>query len=222
MNMRRVILVVVVCLFFFLIGMLLDWKGFIGNASAGAIEIIITVTIIDWLLQQQRRKRWQRVRAQIIAALTQHIGNIASEYMTGFDGPGLHLLDYAEDIGAGYWVAEPRTLKAIRSMIENMKEAPRPDNHPKQAEKVHSTIQWDITQIRDSLLPRVIDIECDEPELVSLLGEFDNADRRWVNQMTLDREVAAGDQYSEAINLLKEASRVYEYLEAYHHLRQLE
>lgn len=64
MNMRRVILAVTACLFFFLIGMLLDWKGFIGNVSVGVIEITITVTIIDWLLQQQRRKRWQRVRAR--------------------------------------------------------------------------------------------------------------------------------------------------------------
>ena len=132
--------------------------------------------------------------------------------MTNFYGPGLHLLDYAEDIGVGYWVAEPRTVKAIQSMVENMEEAPRPDNHPELAEKLHSVIQWDITQIRDSLLPRVIDIECDEPELVSLLGELDNADRRWVNQMILAKEMAAGDQYSEAIKLLREAACVYEYL----------
>ena len=70
----------------------------------------------------------------------------------------------------------------------------------------------DITQIRDSLLPRIIDIECDEPELVSLLGELDNADRRWVNQMILDKEVAAGDQHSAAVDVLREAARVYEYL----------
>lgn len=212
MNIRRVIVAAIACLIFFLTGMLLDWQGFIGNVSAGAIEVIVTVTVIDWLLQQQRRKRWQRVRAQIVAALTQHIGNMASEYMSNIYGPGLHLLDFAEDIGAGYWVAKPQTVKAIQSMVKNMEEAPRPDDHPEQAKNLHSVIQWDVTQIRDSLLPRVIDIECDEPELVSLLGELDNADRRWVNQMILDKEVAAGDQYSEAINLLREAARVYEYL----------
>jgi hypothetical protein len=122
------------------------------------------------------------------------------------------LLDFTEDIGAGYWEAKPQTVKAIQSMVENMEEAPRPGDHTEQAESLHSVVQWDITQIRDSLLPRVIDIECDEPELVNLLSALDNADRRWVNQMILDREVAAGDQYSAAIDLLREAARVYGYL----------
>jgi hypothetical protein len=212
MNTRRIIVIAIVCLPLFLMGMLLDWKGFIQNLSAGAIEIIITVTIIDWLLQQQRRKRWQRVRAQIVAALTQHIGNMASEYATNFYGRELRLLDFVEDIGAGYFVAKPQTAKAIQLMVKNMEEAPRPDDYREQAENLHSVIQWDVTQIRDSLLPRIIDIECDEPELVSLLGELDNADRRWVNQMIIDEEVAAGNQYPEAINLLREAAHVYEYL----------
>jgi hypothetical protein len=211
-NTRRLAAITVVCLVLFLTGMFLDWKGFIGNASAGAIEVIITVTVIDWLLQRQRRKRWQGVRAQILVALTQHIGNMASEYMSNIYGPGLHLLDFTEDIRAGYWEAKPQTVKAIQSMVKNMEEAPRPDDHTEQAESLHSVIQWDVTQVRDSLLPRVIDIECDEPELVSLLSALDNADRRWVNQMILDREVAAGNQYSAAIDLLREAARVYGYV----------
>ena len=150
MNVRNVVIATLACLPCFVIGMSLDWKGFIGNVSAGAIEIIIAVTIIDWLLQQQRRRRWHRVRAQIVIALTQHIGNMASEYMTNFYGPGLHLLDFANDIGAGYWVAKPQTAKAIRSMVRNLEKAPRPSNHPELAEKLHSVIQWDITQYRKS------------------------------------------------------------------------
>jgi hypothetical protein len=212
MNIRRVVMVAVACLIISLIGILLDWEGFIGNMLAGAIEVAVTVTIIDWLLQQQRRKRWHTVRAQILAALTQHIGNIASEYMSNIYGSGLHLLDFAEDIGAGYWVAKAQTVEAIRSIADNMEQAPRPGDHPEQARKLHSKIQWDIAQIRHSLLPRIIDIECDEPELASLLGQLDNADRRWVNEITLDEEVAAGDQYAEAISLLRAASHVYQYL----------
>jgi hypothetical protein len=212
MTIRRAIVIAVVCLVFLATGIVVDWKGFIGNVAAGAIEIVVTVTIIDWLLRQQRRKRWQRVRSQIISALTQHIGNIVTEYMINFHGPELRLLDFSAEIGEGYLVPKPQTANALRSMVENMEQAPVPEDSRALAEQLHSAIQWDITQIRSSLLPRIIDIECDEPELVSLLGEFDNADRRWVNQRIIDKAVAAGNQYSAAIDVLREATCVYEYL----------
>lgn len=212
MNALKVVVITTVCSVLLVIGMILDFKGFIGNLLAGAIEVLVTVTVIDWLLQRQRRKQWEKVRVQIISALTQHIGNIASEYMTHFYGPGLQLLNFAEEIGAGYHKADPRTAAALRSMIRNLEEAPEPDESREQAEKLHSVIKWDIAQIRDTLLPRTLAIECDEPELASVLGELDNADRRWVNQIILDREVCAGDQYSAAIDTLKAAARVYRYL----------
>lgn len=212
MNALKVVGIVAGCLLLLVIGVFLDDKGFIGNLLAGAIEVLVTVTVIAWLLQRQRRKQWSKVRVQIISALTQHIGNIASEYMTHFYGPGLHLLNFAEDIGAGYHKADPRTVAALQAMIRNMEEAPRPDESSEQAEKLHSVIKWDITQIRDTLLPRILAIECDEPELASVLGELDNADRRWVNQIIIDKEVCAGDQYSAAVDTLKAAAHVYQYL----------
>jgi len=212
MNFWKLVVILAVCLILLVIGIYLDSAGFLGNLIAGAIDVLITVTIIAWLLQRQRRKQWKRVRSQIISAITQHIGNMASEYMTHFYGPGFDLLAFTEDVGAGYEKASPRTATALRKMVEMLEGAKRPDDSREKAEELHSAIKWDIAQIRNSLLPRILALEFDETELVSVLGELDNADRHWINQIIIDREISAGDQFPAAVDTFKAAAHVYEYL----------
>jgi uncharacterized BrkB/YihY/UPF0761 family membrane protein len=66
------------------VGLKLDSKSLIVNLLNSAIVVILTVTIIDWLPDRQRRNQWAKVRSQIIDALTWHLGNVASEYMINF------------------------------------------------------------------------------------------------------------------------------------------
>ena len=211
MTIRKIFIVALTCLFLFAIGVAMDCRGFIGNLIAGAIEVIVTVTVIAWLLQRQRRAQWQRVRTQIVSALTQHVDNIKDEYQTSFYGPGLNLMGLGMEEGP-YGVPNPQTAKVLRSMIRKMEEAPRPEDSVEKAKALHSEIKWDIEQILSVLMPRVLAIECDEPELVTLLGEFDNVARRWRNEIIVDEKISLGcDQYSTAIEALKAAADIYEY-----------
>jgi len=211
-NIRKILFITLACLFFATIGLVFDREGFIGNLAAGVIEIVITVTVIDWLLQRQRRARWQKVRTQIVSALTQHMDNIADEYQTGFYGPGLDLLSIGMKAGP-YGVPNPQTAQALRSMVERIRKAPPPENSAEKAKELHSRINWDIEQILSVLTPRMLAIEYDEPELVSLLGRFDDAVRRWRNEIIVDREISLGcDQYSTATETLQAIVEIYEYL----------
>jgi hypothetical protein len=212
MSFWKIVIILAVCLLLVVTGIYLDGASFIGNLIAGAFDVLITVTIIAWLLQRQRKKQWRKVRSQIVEAITQHISNIASEYMTHFYGPGFDLLSFAEDIGAGYEKASPRTATALQKMADMLQKAERPDDAREKAEELHSVIKWDIAQIRDSLLPRILAMEFDETELVAVLGELDNAERRWVNQIIIDKEVSAGDQFSAAVNTFRTATQVYQYI----------
>ena len=193
-------------------GLILDSKTFTVNLLNSAIDVILTVTVIDWLLERQRRKQWDKVRSQIITALTWHLGNIASEYMVTFRGPGFDLIAFTEDVGAGYEKPLPQTAKAMASMVEMMKNHPHPNDARSLAEKVYSIIKWDLIQIRDSLMPRVLAIETDEIELVSVMGNLDNAFRRWANEIVIDQEISSGDQYEAAIETLSATANLYQYL----------
>jgi hypothetical protein len=193
-------------------GMILDSKSFTVNLLNSAIDVVLTVTIIDWLLDRQRRRQWNKVRSQIITALTWHIGNIASEYMINFHGSDFDLIAYTEDVGAGYEKPVPRTAKALMSMVEMMEKHSQPDDARSLTEKVYTIIKWDLAQIRDSLIPRVLAMEIDEIELVSAMGNLDNSSRRWANEIVIDEEISSGDQYNAAIEMLRAAANLYQYL----------
>ena len=207
----RVVLIIT-CLALAIIGLILDSKSFTVNLLNSAIDVILTVTVIDWLLDRQRSKQWDKVRSQIITALTWHIGNIASEYMTTFHGRDFDLIAFVEDVGVGYEKPQPRTAKALISMVKMMENHSQPDDARELAEKVYSIIKWDMAQIRESLLPRVLAIETDEIELVSAMGNLDNAYRRWVNEIIIDQEISSGDQYKTAIETLRSVANLYQYL----------
>jgi hypothetical protein len=215
MTVRKLVVIIFLVIgmgILLVVGLGIDREGFIGNLIAGTIEIIITVTVIDWLLQRQRKARWQKVRTQIVGALTQHIDNIIDEYQTRFYSPELDLLSIGMKAGP-YGVPNAQTAKALRSMVEKMEKAPPPKDPTEKARELHSAIKWDIEQILSILMPRVLAIECDEPELASVLGGFDDAIRRWRNEILVDEEISLGcDQYSSAIETLKAAAEIYEYL----------
>ena len=204
---------IILCPLFFIIGIYLDWQGFIGNLAAGGIEILITITVIDRLLERERRERWEKAREQIFSALTQHIYNLMCEYQIHFHSPKLELTGCtSRESAKGLYTAHRATADALKCIVKNMEEAPRPSNSREQAERTYKAIQWDINQILMSLLPRIIEIEHNELTLVNLLSEFDNANRNWVNQKIMDKEVGAGDQYKAAIELLKQATNIYLHL----------
>ncbi len=212
MKILEICFLAICCIVLLLIGVALDYRGFIGNLAAGAFYLVITITLIDWLLERQRSRQWSKVRAQIVSALTSHLANIASEYMVTFRGPKHDLIAFTEAVGAGHEKAIERTAKAMHSMVGMMETSPKPLDGQDQAENAYSAIKWDLTQILESLLPRILALEENETELVTRLGSLDNAHREWVNEIIMDREISSGDQYSAAINTLRAAATVYDYL----------
>jgi hypothetical protein len=195
-----------------------DAPQFLGNLLAGLAGVFFSFAIallfVNSLVDHYRKQEWRRVRTLIISALTLHIGNIASEYMVHLYGPGLNLLNFSEDIAIGYREAHPQTKAALQSIVKMLEET-HPVEAQEQAVQLHSVIEWDLTQIRTTLLPRVLIIAYDESEFANLLTELDNSDREWVNEIHVQNTVAAGNPYKAAINTLKAATRVYEYLISY-------
>ncbi len=104
MNLKTVAVVAVVCLVLVAAGLVIDAKGFAINMIASAIGIIVTVTLVDWLLERKRRRRWTKAREQIITALLWHLGNIACESMTHFHNQqfdfiyGSYFINYVDTV----------------------------------------------------------------------------------------------------------------------------
>jgi hypothetical protein len=213
MKIRYWILGITAIVILIIAGALLDWKGFLVNLIASAIVVIISITVINQIVMQRRRNQWKRVRSQIISAILNHFGNIIGEYETNVHlDKDYYLMGYVEETGIGYDEPENKTAIALQRMAEKMRTLPKPENSREQSEQLHEIIKWDIEQIRSVLLPRILAMETEEPELVSLLSALDNADRYWVNQYIMDKEISSGEQFEAASEFLKSMADVYEYI----------
>ncbi len=210
---KTLIPVVLVLTVLLLTGFLIDCKGFGVNLIASAVSIIVTVTAINWLLIYQRRSQWKKVRSQTMVALLGHIWNMALEFMMHINPKGnWELTSFASEAGLDYSKPSPETARALRKMAEIMKNIREPDGSRKQAEELHKIIKYDIDLICSNLLPRIMAIETDEPELVSVLCGLDNSDREWVDQYIMDKEILSGDQYKAAAKFLDSMATIYQYI----------
>lgn len=62
MTKRRAALILVAAISLAGVGFWVDGNGFLGNVLAAGLEILLTVTIIDWLIRRGMRRRWSHAR----------------------------------------------------------------------------------------------------------------------------------------------------------------
>jgi len=80
------------------IGFLVDGRGFVGNLVAAALEILLTVTNVAWLIERDNRRRWARARGHILLAVTHHMARIAQEFMAHLEGDEVEELMARQDL----------------------------------------------------------------------------------------------------------------------------
>lgn len=211
MTKRRAALILVAAISLVGVGFWADGEGFLGNVLAAGLEILLTVTIIDWLIRRGVRRRWSHARGHILLSITHHMARVAHEFMAHLEGDEAeelmtrHDLDGAIAEGYDYPVREADL--AIGAMAELMIETGHELLSREGAEGLHESIRWDLLQVRGSLMPMVAALG-DEPELAGSLSEFDHAARRWTSHFPLD-DFAAAYHYIDAVHLMEATSRLY-------------
>ena len=93
MTIRRLLLIIFTFLSLLIFGLALDLTGFLGNLIAGAIEVLLTVTILNWLIQIRQGRRWARTRGQLMSAISYHLATIAHEFMASLEGDAIEELE---------------------------------------------------------------------------------------------------------------------------------
>ena len=98
MTPTKILVIILISLALLALGLLLDLRGFLRNLIAGAIEILLTVTILSWLIQTRQRRRWARARAQFTSAISYHLATIAHEFYGKLEGDVMEELPMYQDI----------------------------------------------------------------------------------------------------------------------------
>lgn len=220
--MRRVVLItVVLAIIAVVVGFVASPDGFLGNLLAEVagifVGIALALTIAESLTRRRHHEQWARVRRQTLRSLCGYIESIAFDFAMSLPDQPLdvrtnaHWIDYpsaAEVEGAC------RGLRSLEDQLSRDAEAManRSDLDESSSKSLLEETDANLLAIRDILAPRILSLD-EDPNLSRLLGDLEEAERRWRMVISAIEEwgVLDKDGWAEARNVFQRARLVYEH-----------
>lgn len=173
-----------------IVGFIYDTKEYTINILAEItglfLGIIAAILLVDRFTENQRKKRWTRVRILSHRTIANHLSNILLELHNYF--PQLN---------------QPVNEPQLDRLIPQLQQAFL--NHQITAESIReyfNSIKWDISQIRLDLMPRVMQ-SSDNQELIDALIEFDDVAQDLHKCVIIKKRIIEPDVYNNFMRLLE-------------------
>jgi len=145
----------------------------IASEAAGiALGVLLTVTVVERMLERRHQDRWEAVRGQVLRAISTHISEIVTDYMWYLDSG----FQYLPTVIAGRFMLSAKAADAMGAALDEM----RKDFHVAGAQNLFKATEWHFSRLRDVLTPMLIDFG-EEPELIQLLVDIDGQRLVWRN-----------------------------------------
>lgn len=103
-HLRGLNWLLVAAIFFSVLGLALDWKGFLVNTFSGvlgaAIGVWVSISIVENYLENQSATQWQQVNQNVLGVIRSQLTEMCKDYIELFDatGPFVSLLQDKESI----------------------------------------------------------------------------------------------------------------------------
>jgi len=208
--------VVLACVFIAAIclvtGFQIDAKSMSVNVLAGlaciAFGIPIAIWIVDRYLKHIARRRWSRVDTLTYRAIATHLCDSAVEILIGIDV--LNDLRPMAPIQEGRDRPDAQTIEGLIALAKLLRAVPNPANNDLSdaAIECYKASKWDLDQVCDSLLPRVIEYS-DDQDLIDALIELDAVRRTLHNSMIAHQQVVTGGVFYHLPELVDASAKVY-------------
>lgn len=214
--MKNIILIsisLVLALIFIVIGFLFDVKDYSINILAELaglfIGIIVAILLVDRLTENQRKKRWARVRELTHRTIAHHLSNIILELFNHFPLPDQQIV---ATIVKNRDKPSSQIINTLNIIIEQIK-------HLLQENKIsnlsaidyYNAIKWDVSQIRLDLIPRVMQSSEDQ-NLIDALVEFDDTTQDVQTAVVTQKQFTNSNILYHIIPLLETIRNIYKYL----------
>jgi hypothetical protein len=201
--------IVLVCL---AVGLRLDAKSVIVNLTAGLVCTVVSIPIAIWIidryLKYTARRQWSRVDTLTYRATATHLCDSAVEILIGMDV--LDDLRPMENIQAGRDKPDPKAIEGVSALSNLLRAVPNPANNDiyDKAIECYKACKWDLDQLCDSLLPRIIEYS-DEQDLIDSLILLDGF-RRTLHHSMIGNELAGtGGVFYHLPELVAAVAQVY-------------
>jgi hypothetical protein len=199
-----------------LVGLWLDATGFAVNVVAGVVGVfigfVVGVGILNRYVEAQRAQQWAKVRKLSYTSISNHLYDIAQE-------AGIHCgVQFPQDVNLSSIrssgrdhpnLAVAQAMLELCSKMQGLPGATSTDNTFSDiAVEFYQDIQWNLDQISNVLLPRVVQ-STTEQEVVDSLVEFDRARLDLHNAVFVHKRIVIGGIFPDMINLVRRGQALY-------------
>jgi hypothetical protein len=195
------------------IGLLIDFKGYLGNIlseiAGMIIGVLVALSLVDRFIDMQTKKRWEKVRFLTHRSISHHLNNILLELLNHFPIPNHNIIN---TILACRDKPETKPIEMLTDLIEQVNGLIKQGKIDiEQINQYFSTVKWDINQIRQDLMPRVIQ-SSDNQDLIDILVEFDDTVQDLQNSLIIHKRLPQPDVSPNIVPLLENIREIYQHL----------
>jgi hypothetical protein len=172
-----------------------------------ALGVPVAVWIVDRHLKNIARARWLRVDNLTYRAIAAHVCDAMAQVFVGLE---LNDCRPMSPILEGRDRPDPRTLEGLAALASMLRNVPNPGNNDlsDQATVYYEGNKWDLDQLCESLLARVVEYS-DEQDLIDALTELDLVRRAFHTSIIAHRQVVTGGVFVHVPELVEASARVY-------------
>lgn len=204
---------IIIAVIIITIGLLIDFKGYLGNILAEIagliISILVAFSLVDRFTEIQTKKRWGKVRKLTHRAIAHHLNSMLLELFNHFPIPNQNIIN---EILVCRDKPETKPIDVLTDLIEQINDLCKQGKINIQiTTEYFNTIKLDISQIRHDLMPRVMQ-SSDNQDLINALVEFDDTIQDLQNALIVHRRFAKQEILPDIIPLLKNIREIYQHL----------
>ena len=212
MNKRWYVTLLVITALLLGAGVLLDYRSVAGNVLsevAGiALSAMLAVLIFERLANRERHQRWEGVRSQLTAALSNQLADIAFEVYVALP-PEVHPAE--TDLTSAFFDRDEMmsAVAAVRGTVRVNIDALAAGGSS--AGPVYDAVLPNLNRIRDALVPQFLQLGHD-PELVVNLSRLESVVRVWEGNLRLHQLFGTPSTWRGVVEVLDAVHEVLEYL----------
>jgi len=182
------------------------------NLMAGiaclALGVPIAIWVVDRYMRHAAREHWSRVEVLTHRAIATHLCDAMVQLL--IDTTTLRDLSPMESIQEGRDGPDAKTIEGLAALVSMLRAVPNPSNNDLSDEAIvfYENSKWDLDQLCDSLLSRLIEYS-DEHDLIDALVELDGVRRALHTSIIAHKQAVTGGVFLHLPELVDASIKVY-------------
>jgi hypothetical protein len=181
-----------------------------------AINIFVTVFLVDRLIKYRREQQWANVRSITLSAIVAHLCDIASDIYLEFSAAKVDLSSLDRILKGRNTpnAATPDAFEEFADELSNIHKDIRGESPSTIVADFYKKIQWDLDQIQNVLTPLVI-TSSSEQRLIDALVSFNQTQRELINGIRSHQMAGTQEAFPALVALVRGSGRLYATMATY-------